>query len=472
MFLMHQDTPVLEINIDEAKYDIIQPDLIPYQMKGKFRRMLDFSEIHSKYDLTQQNIAMQHNYNTITDYAASRVLPITRDNAKKIYGLFGYEQRQDQYAKAKIAFVCKAVSLQDDYWFKTANDQAKWKDVNIRHNSLSEIVAQVSLAGSSLTLQGEVCTPELNGQGAYAKAWKREPDGLYLHKTGAKVDGINRDYESQIEVTVSNLLDKCNVEHVKYEMSELYGVSTCRCKCITDDHTSILPGMDFISYCNVNGMDANKEIMKIDAENIYKMWIVDYLTSNRDRHGMNWGFFYDTDTMKLLKCHPLFDHNNAFDKALMQDPSALYLYDRSMTMQQAARLAMTKVDFHFTQEITRDDFMDDAQFMSFTGRAKELGIEVHKEHAIDATHLTDWLTKQYLDLTQAALNTEPLSLEVSTAYRETARDVQRLLQTPPAGRTQLLQNMRQSSNSTTQDFMVKYDMFLSGKADKALERNT
>ena len=221
MLLMHQNTPVVAINIDEAQYDILRDDLLPYQLKGKFRRMLDFAEIHSKYDLTQNNIAMQKNYEAITNYAASRVLPITRDNAKKIYALFGYEQRQDQYSKAKIAFLCKAVSLQDDYWFKTENDSVQWENVNIRHNSLSEIVAQVSLAGSSLTLQGEVCTPELNGQGAYAKAWKREPDGLYLHKTGAKLDGINRNYESQIEVTVSHLLDKCNVPHVKYEISEL-----------------------------------------------------------------------------------------------------------------------------------------------------------------------------------------------------------------------------------------------------------
>lgn len=61
--------------------------------------------------------------------------------------------------------------------------------------------------------------------------------------------------------------------------------------------------------------------MRIDADSIYKVFIIDYLISNRDRHGGNWGFFYNCNTMEILGCHPLFDHNNAFDRALMQDIS-------------------------------------------------------------------------------------------------------------------------------------------------------
>ena len=167
--------------------------------------------------------------------------------------------------------------------------------MNLRTNSLSEIVAQVSLRGSSLSLQGEIHTPELNGQGAYAKAWKREDGDLYLHKAGSN----GSDMESRIEVAVSNILDRCNVEHIRYEDSSAYGIYTCRCKCMTSENRSILNGMDFISYCNVNGKDHKTEIMRIDPDNIYKMWIVDYLISNRDRHGMNWGFYYNASTMQI-----------------------------------------------------------------------------------------------------------------------------------------------------------------------------
>lgn len=376
--LMHKDTPVLIMNIDEGIYEVLEPQYLPYQLRGHLVPIPSFDTISTKYEMQQRAIAERKDYLALIRYAASRVLPITRDNAKKIYSLFGFEQLQDDVSKAKIAFLCRAVSLQDDYWFKVENDTIQWQDVNIRHNSLNEIVAQVALKGSSLTLQGEAHTPELNGQGAYAKAWKREPDGLYLHKAGAKLDGVTRDYECQLEITVSNILDKCNVEHLKYEASNLYGVSTCKCKCLTDDSLSLLPGMDFISYCNTNGMNPNVEMMRIDAENIYKMWIVDYLISNSDRHGMNWGFYYNSDSMEILKCHPLFDHNNAFDLELMNNRDAPYIFNNSMTMREAAHKAMQEIDFHFTSDITQSDFMNTAQYNSFMCRAQELGIIVQQ----------------------------------------------------------------------------------------------
>ena len=112
-----------------------------------------------------------------------------------------------------------------------------------------------------------------------------------------------------------------------------------------------------------------------DGESIYKMWIVDFLISNRDRHGQNWGFYYDTETMEILGCHPLFDHNNAFDIDFMRDMDAPYQFGE-MTIRQAAKKAMEKVDFHFTAPITRADFITDRQYQSFCKRAKCLGLKM------------------------------------------------------------------------------------------------
>lgn len=371
MLLMMKDKAVMRINFDEGIYDVLCPELLPYQLRGKLRRIPDFSEIKTKYDDTQRTIAMNKCRDAIVSFLASRVIPLSRENAKKIYNLFGFSQLQDEISKMKIALVCKAVSLQDNYWFKSDKDKTKWADINLRTNHLNEIVAQVSLHGSSLSLTGPVCTPELTGQGAYAKAWQREEDGLYLHKKGA--NGVT---ESKIEVMVSDLLDACNVTHLKYEASNSNGIYTCKCKCMTTENLSILPGMDFVSYCNVNGIDYYKKALEIDADSIYKMWIVDYLISNRDRHGLNWGFFYNCDTMEILGCHPLYDHNNAFDIPLMQDKDASYLYDNRMTMRQAAKKAMEQVDFHFTKEFTREDFLTNRQYISFMERAKELNIPI------------------------------------------------------------------------------------------------
>lgn len=381
--LMMKNELVMEINLDEAMYNVVDENLLPYTMQGKLREPLPEKASYSKYEMTQMLVIQRKNYNALLSFLSSRILPITRANAKKIYGLFGFEQLQDDLSKAKIAIVCRALSLQDNYWIKMEGDTTRWEDVSLRNVSLSEAVAQVSLHGSSLTLTNKkeeaLRTPELTGQGAYAKAWVREPDGLYLYKKGA-----NGNTESRIEVMVSNLLDNCNVNHLKYEAGESNDEYVCKCKCMTDDTISILPGMDFDTWCNVRGLDSRKEALKIDPESIYKMWIVDYLISNRDRHGLNWGFFYNCDTHEILGCHPLYDHNNSFDIPLMQNKDAEYLYDNTMTMKQAAMKAMENVDFHFYREFTREDFITERQYLSFMDRARDLGIKViEKEESAD-----------------------------------------------------------------------------------------
>lgn len=378
--LMMKDHLVMDINLDEGVYNVINSQLLPYTMKGKLRESYPEKESYTKYDITQITIIQRKNYNALLSFLSSRVLPLTRENAKKIYNLFGYSQLQDDFSKAKIALTCRALSLQDNYWVKLSVDKSTWKDISLRNVSLSEAVAQVSLHGSSLSLTNKkedaMRTPELTGQGAYAKAWVREPDGLYLYKKGA-----NGNAEARIEVMVSNLLDNCNVNHLKYEAGESNGEYVCKCKCMTDDTVSILPGMDFDTWCNVKGLDSRKEALKIDPDSIYKMWIVDYLISNRDRHGLNWGFFYNCDTHEILGCHPLYDHNNSFDLALMQDDNAKYLYDDSMTMKEAAIEAMKHVDFHFYRAFTREDFITDRQYKSFMDRANELNIPVKEKDA-------------------------------------------------------------------------------------------
>lgn len=201
------------------------------------------------------------------------------------------------------------------------------------------------------------------------RLWRRHKDGsLWLYKRGA-----NGNTESRIEVMCSNLLDKMNVEHVHYEAGVDDGQYVCMCECMTSENLSILTGLDFYSYCSRNGLDFEKEYLSIDADSMYKMWIVDYLIANRDRHSLNWGFYYNQDSMQILGCHPLFDHNNAFDTEFMQNREAPYQFG-NMTIRQAAKLGMSKTDFHFTGEISRDDFITDRQYTEFMWRAKDLSI--------------------------------------------------------------------------------------------------
>ena len=369
--IMMKDIEVMRVDFDALMYEVLSEKYLPYPIKGKLQRIPAPNTIRTTYDMTQSILAARKNEEAVVSWLAGRVLLLSRANAKWIYNLFRFEQVSTAEQHVKIALVCRAVSVLDPYWLKYDDDgDLSWDIVDVRKNPLNEVVAQVALHGKSLTLQGSPVTPELTTNGAYAKAWRRHEDSsLWLYKLGA-----NGNTESRIEVMCSNLLDKMNVEHVHYEAGKDEDKYVCMCPCMTTESKAILTGMEFISYCNVNGIDPDTRMFEIDRESIYKMWIVDFLISNRDRHGQNWGFFYDTETMEILGCHPLFDHNNAFDIDFMRNMDAPYQFGE-MTIRQAAVKAMEKVDFHFTAPITREDFITDRQYQSFRKRAECLGLK-------------------------------------------------------------------------------------------------
>lgn len=370
--IMMKDIEVMRVDFDALIYEVINEKYLPYPIKGKLQPILPPAAMTSSFDMTQAILASRKNEEAVVSWLANRVLLLSRANAKWIYNLFQFEQVETDEQRVKIALVCRAVSVLDSYWLKYDDDkEISWSKVDVKQNPLNEIVAQVALHGKSLTLQGSFITPELTTNGAYAKAWKRHEDGnLWLYKLGA-----NGNTESRIEVMCSNLLDKMNVEHVHYEAGTDDGKYVCMCPCMTTESNAILTGMEFYSYCNVNGIDPDAKMFEIDGESIYKMWIVDFLISNRDRHGQNWGFFYDMETMAILGCHPLFDHNNSFDNDFMRNMDAPYQFG-GMTIKQAAKKAMGEVDFHFTAPITREDFITDRQYASFQKRAKYLGLQL------------------------------------------------------------------------------------------------
>ena len=228
--IMMKDIEVMRIDFNALTYEVINENCLPYTIKGKLQPMLPPAAIKTSADMTQAILASRKNEEAVVSWLANRVLLLSRANAKWIYNLFQFEQVETNAQRIKIALTCRAASV---------------------------------------------------------KAWRRHDDGqLWLYKLGA-----NGNTESRIEVMCSNLLDKMNVDHVHYETGTDDGKYVCMCPCMTTEKEAILTGMEFYSYCNVNGIDPDAKMFEIDGESIYKMWIVDFLISNRNRHGQNWGFF-------------------------------------------------------------------------------------------------------------------------------------------------------------------------------------
>ncbi len=367
MYLMRSNTPVMKFNIDEGIYCELVPELVPYQIRSSFTDLSQFSD----YNSIEYRNADNNNRNLLIHFLASRVLNLDRENAKKILNAYHFSQAHDDLTRAKISIACHSVSMTDNIWIKTEGSDIEWESMNPRKCSLNQIVMHIALTGSSLTLKGIPHTPELTGQGAYAKAWTRINNEVFLLKKSSK--GGN---ESDIEIMVSNILDKTNVPHIIYKKGKYKDIKgLCSCKVMTTDDLSIVTAEDFSCFCNKHDADFIKEALRIDAENIYKMCIIDYLCSNSDRHMRNWGFYENNNDGKLICCHPVFDNNNAFDEEFCKDlnggESLVFL---GKSQKEVAQYALKKCGFSFTDRLSKEDFLNEDLYEIFMQKASRLGL--------------------------------------------------------------------------------------------------
>lgn len=366
LYLMLQNDPIMEFNFDEQIYRVLDEDRMPIRLRSIF------NEPEPKDIKT----AMKY-YTAMTEYFQSRILNLDRKNAKKILNAFHFSQSQDAITKTKIAIACKAVSMTDDYWINDSEKSLTWEKMNPRKNHLNSIISHVALTGSSLTATGLPHTPELTGQGAYAKAWIRENDNVYLYKCG------NQRNEEKIEIMVSKILDCFDVDHVSYESGEFEGRPVSKCPDMSTDDFCIVSAEDFYTYCNREGKNFLKETLAIDSGNFYKTCTVDYLISNSDRHAQNWGFYMDNKTGVIAKLHPLFDHNNAFDRGDMESKDggqSLMLQGKSK--REAALYSESKHHLRCIKPVTKNIFLTEDQYYSFMDRACELGLYRKNERNI------------------------------------------------------------------------------------------
>ena len=357
MYLMMENKKVAHFDLTKGIYKELQPDYMPFRMREAFRHGTSLEDIQADYDV-------------VVDYLSGRILGLDRENAKKLLNAYHFTQNQSPVARARIAISCKAVSMTDSYWIKTEDDAIQWEDIDPKHAPLSESVTHIALSGSSLMLNGKPLTPELTLHGSYAKAWVREGEDVYLYKKSGQ-----KGTESEIEISVSKILDCFNLDHVRYEDCVFDNEKMCKCKNMATDRLSMVTAEDVYVYCSRHEKDFLQFALNLDSDSIMKMCTVDYLISNADRHLQNWGFYMDNQTGNLLCCHPLFDHNRAFDFQLMQDKTGgESMVFEGYSQKEAAAYALKKCPLTCHTPVTRDCFINAEHYESFMERASDLGV--------------------------------------------------------------------------------------------------
>lgn len=135
MFLMLKNTQVLYFNLPDFTVEVLQDDLLPYFLRSNIKKTSNMKDI-------------LYNVQTVKSYLSSRLLSLSRDNAKKIYAAFQIPQVDSIDNRVNMCIKCKGVSIQDSYWVQEENEADTWESINIRQNKLKDIV-ELSLGDSA-----------------------------------------------------------------------------------------------------------------------------------------------------------------------------------------------------------------------------------------------------------------------------------------------------------------------------------
>ena len=329
MYLMLKNTEILYFDLDDCVVEVIRNDLLPFCLRSNIRLAVSMKN-------------SLHNIQAVKSYLSSRILSLSRDNAKQIYAAFQIPQLDSIDNRVNICIKCKGVSIQDSYWIKEDNEDVGWENINIRQNELKDII-DLSLTGFSPSLTTDNICPELTTKGLYRKGWVRINKSLYLLKSDKTNDYVN----TKMEVAASDMLAcfKNRLENITYVSDIKYTQNGGKafvsiCKNFVEESYSFVEAWEVMDYCRRRSIDFRKYCLDKWGCLFACIPVLDYIIINTDRHTQNYGFLMNNDTGVIEKIAPLFD----FNCALVAD---YFKIDASETLSQMFNTAETLKDLAF-----------------------------------------------------------------------------------------------------------------------------
>ena len=369
MFLMLENTKILYFNFPDFTVEALKENLLPYSLRSNIKKTLSMNNILS-------------NVQAVKNYLSSRMLSLSRDNAKKIYAAYQIPQTDTIDNRVDICIRCKGVSIQDSYWIQDEDDSDRWEDINIRENKLKDII-DLSLGGYSPTVTTSPICPELTTKGLFRKGWVRMGNTLYLLKSDKTKDSVN----TRMEILASEIMEcfENTIESVRYVgddkamMDGMGHVSIC--KNFVGEEYSFVEAWEVMDYCRRCGIDFRKYCLEHWGAEFACIPVLDYIIVNTDRHTQNYGFMMNNKTGNIEHLAPLFD----FNCALVAD---YFAHDASDTLSQMfnTKESLRELAYKYMEHthivFNEDKFMEVVErnknyqyiFEKVYGRIQELGI--------------------------------------------------------------------------------------------------
>ena len=314
---MNKNTEVLLTEYDSASstftkiYEVYNIEYAPYILKNLYNEKY-FNDNSFRINLSK--------------WFQGRGIPSWRDKLDILL------HRLNIIAPSELLDKSFGLSLSDQYWLKPINTSISYDDINFFDNDFDYtefLEASLSKNSNSIVSASSLNTPNNTTDGMLRKAWIIENDTRYLLKSGYK----NELLQPFNEVLASEICDRLGFDHVKYTLDTYKDTVVSKCPCFITKNTELITCHQIRN--NMDRYDSTKdyeEYIKILEEHgivdartqMENMFILDFLIMNEDRHLNNFGIIRDVNTLKWLKCAPIFDNGQSLN-TLYYDENELHI---------------------------------------------------------------------------------------------------------------------------------------------------
>lgn len=260
-------------------------------------------------------ISSKDNYYQLGDdlvrWMEERNIPASRINLASALSNLGVKT-SDELARKSFY-----LSLTDQYWIAPTELELKWEDINFYQNDFSEDVGLALFGNLAKKGKLNLHSPDNNTQGRLIKKWIINGNERVLVKGGSGTEQL----EPFNEVLASEIFSRLDMPHIDYQLYFENRKHFSVCKNFTDENTEMITAAElcedildwqtgFITYDEFQKR-CDKYNLKFDEIELTKMFIVDYLIANEDRHLNNFGFLRDSNTLKWKGFAPIFDSGSS-----------------------------------------------------------------------------------------------------------------------------------------------------------------
>lgn len=312
--VMHKNIPVMDVELDTVSGAVASVGAVHH-------------EEHVPVGIPVKKACVDRN--ALNEWWQDRAIPETRAGIKEALKKLPFSDTKNLPEK------CLGLSLSDQYWLCPKDTPVQWSDINFFDHSFSDDMGNILFG--KISFQKEHCeetadeqvtnthinlmSPDNTTDGWLKKRWVIMGGKRFLIKGGS---GRTRQ-EPYNEVLASCIMDRLKIPHVAYTLTEYNGCPCSLCEDFISQDTEFITAwrimkikkkpnhvsvyQHYLNCCGELGISGVRESLD-------RMFVLDYLIVNEDRHLNNFGAIRNAENLKYIGAAPIFDSGTAlwFDK--------------------------------------------------------------------------------------------------------------------------------------------------------------